>query len=145
MQYGDARQHAPIKAEFNWPKIYQKGFVLLRHAPFDFSNWKRDDKGKVDSHLIDHNAKVLWDQKYQQLCNDASDEKSWNAINRFGVDILLESGSSFAKGPKQRGGKPNFVEKVVCPGQQINNTAVTKASSTLTKTHALIAELRNFV
>ena len=63
VQYGDARQHAPIKAEFNWPKIYQKGFVLLRNAPFDFSNWKRDGKGKVDSHLIDHNAKVLWDQK----------------------------------------------------------------------------------
>lgn len=142
VQYGDARQHAPIKAEFNWPKICQKGFVLLRNAPFDFSNLKRDDKGKVDSHLIDHNAKVLWDHKYQQLCNDASDEKSWNAISRFGIDILLESGSSFAKAPKQRGGKPNFVEKVVCPGQQINNTAATKASSTLTKTHSLIAELR---
>ena len=142
VHYGDARQHAPIKAEFNWPKIYQKGFVLLRNAPFDFRNLQRDDKGNINFQHIEETAQMLWDHKYQHLCNSSCDEKAWKAINQLGIDTLLGSGASFAKGPKQRGGKPCFVEKIVCPGQQENNAVVTKTSTTLAKTHALIAELR---
>ena len=137
---GDARQHAPIRASFTWPRVYQKGHVLIRPAPFDFTNLKLVD-GKPDTMQLVSAATYLWEHKYALQCTQDDDKAAWQAINQYGVDILLECGAKFGKGPKTRGTKPQFREKTICPGQSKEGYANTNASAALSKTHSLIAEL----
>ena len=137
---GDARQHAPIRASFTWPRVYQKGHVLIRPAPFDFTDLKSVD-GKPDTMQLESVATHLWDHKYVHQCAQEDDKAAWQAINQYGVDILLECGAKFGKGPKTRGTKPQFREKTICPGQCKEGYAIVNASASLSKTHSLIAEL----
>ena len=137
---GEARQHAPIRASFRWPKIYQTGFILTRPAPFNFENLNLID-GKPDIQMLENTAKNLWEQKYADLSANPDDNSSWQAINQYGIEILQSCGAVFGKGPKTRGAKPQFRKKTICPGQTKDGCAIVTASATLSKTHALIAEL----
>lgn len=138
---GDARQHAPIRAFFSWPKIFLKGFEIIRPAAFEFSQIVSRD-GKPDQDSIREIGLDLWQNGFEDCTKDPSDEKAWQAINQFGIDILSKSGAMFLKGPKTRGRKPVFREKVVCPGQTFEGSAVNAESAWYCKTHSLIAELR---
>ena len=137
---GEARQHAPIRASFCWPKIYQTGFILTRPAPFNFDNLTLID-GKPDFQMLENTATNLWNQKYADLSASQDDNTSWQAINQYGIEILQSCGAVFGKGPKTRGAKPSFRQKTICPGQTKDGCAIVTASATLSKTHSMIAEL----
>ena len=137
---GDARQHAPIRASFCWPKIYQTGYILVRPAPMNFSNLVLGN-GKPDQNLLQNVAHTLWNQKFSEKCANPDDTISWKSINQYGIEILQKCGAEFGKGPKTRGCKPQFREKTICPGQNKDGSAIVTASASLSKTHSLIAEL----
>ena len=138
---GDARQHAPIRAFFSWPKIFLKGYEIIRPAAFEFSQIASRD-GKPDHDFINQIGLEPWQNGFQDHTKDTNDEIAWNAINQFGIDILTKAGAKFLKGPKTRGRKPVFREKVVCPGRNVEGSAVNAESAWYSKTHSLIAELR---
>ena len=102
---GDARQHAPIRATFCWPKIYQTGYILVRPAPMSFSNLVLDN-GKPDHNMLQSVAHTLWNQKFSEKCANPDDNISWKSINQYGIEILQKCGAEFGKGPKTRGCKP---------------------------------------
>ena len=137
---GDARQHAPIRASFQWPKVFQKGHVHIKPAPLNFSELKCVD-GKPDVLHIESVAKSLWEHTFEEKCSQRNNEDAWQAINQYGIEILLNCGAKFGKGPKTRGTKPQFREKIICPGQNCDGDAKVQASAGLSKTHSLIAEL----
>ena len=138
---GDARQHAPIRAFFAWQKIFSKGSEIVRPAAFDFSKMQTTD-GKPDLQKLQQIGLELWCDKYQDITQVEDDEDAWKAINQYGIDILKTSGAVFLKGPPTRGTKPIFRQKVVCPGQTPDGSAINSSSSWYSKTHSIIAELR---
>ena len=137
---GEARQHAPIRTTFTWQKIFQKGFELIRPAAFDFSYIKCVN-GKPDQTNLQNIGCELWNN-FQDEFQSPNDELAWKAINRYGISILQNAGATFMRGPPTRATEPMFKEKVICPGQSSDGNVATKNSTWLSKTHALIAELR---
>ena len=141
--HGQAKQHAPIRAVFQWPKVFLTGHVLLHPAPLVLDGIPKDTNGKCDAQLIENSARYLWNENFQHKCDIPDDETTWKNINSFGVSILLESGAKFANGqnPHHRGQPPTFVARTICPGQDLDGSAWCKRTSQLTKLHNLVSEL----
>ena len=140
--YGDARQHAPVEAIFNWPKVFQKGFVIESPAAFSFKSLRKDADGSFDHAHLEEVAKELWEQSFKSKCNDGDDNLAWDNINIYGTRILKQAGATFEKGLHSRGRKPTFKQKIICPGQQTDGSAQTNKCASLSKLHSWIAELR---
>ena len=138
--YEDARQHAPIRAVFSWERVLQQGFVLDRPAAFNLSQLPMKDS-KIDLDSMDICAQKLLNEKYRYKVESSSDDKSWQAINDFAVDVLVHSGATYTKGLKGRGQKPVFKTHVACPGQHISGCASTTKCTKLAKIHRLLNEL----
>ncbi len=140
--YGDARQHAPIQANFKWPKVFQTGFVIERPASFNIQGLRKTPQGNIDQQFLEEVAGDLWNNSFLSKCTVADDTQAWDAIQQYGIAILQGAGANFEKGPKQRGRKPIFRQKIICPGQQTDGSVQTKQCAALSKLHTLIAELR---
>ena len=140
--YGDARQHTPVQADFKWPKVFQKGFVIERPAPFCLNGLRKTSQGNIDYQHLEEVANQLWEESFQTKCSNVDDNLAWDAVNRYGITILQEAGAKFEIGPKTRGHKHRFKPKIVCPGQQNDGSAQTRKCASLSKLHALISELR---
>ena len=134
-----AKQHAPIRAEFEWPRIFQKGFVHCRPAAFDLTNIPHDDGIPCDLNVI---ANHIWNQKFEATFDQADDETAWKCVNQLAIDTLLTAGAKFLRGPKQRGEAPSFKQVNKCPGQDWCGNAHSKLSTLLAKTFRLVTELR---
>ena len=104
------KQHAPIKAVFQWPRIFQKGNTLVKPAAFDLTEIPKNG----DLNLV---ANQIWNNKYSTKFENADDETAWGIVNSLAIDTLKASGAKFGRGPKQRGGKLIFKQVVSCPGQ----------------------------
>ena len=141
--HGDARQHAPIRASFLWPKIFVKGFKLMQPAPLILDDLPVTQQGCVDSNVLNNVALKLWDDKFENQCNVADDNVAWEKINSYGVAILTEAGARFAPGPnpQTRGTKPVFVPRTICPGQDCDGSAWCSKTAQLSKIHNLVSEL----
>lgn len=141
--HGDARQHAPIRATFRWPKIFQKGHRLLQPAPLIFDHLASTQQGGFDPNKLDCIAHELWENKFASLCDVQDDNLAWEKINCFGVAILTQAGARFAPGPNPhtRGTKPVFVSKTMCPGQDSDGSAWCSKTAQLSKIHNLVSEL----
>ncbi len=138
---GEAKQHAPIRATFLWPKVFVKGHIFQQPAPLILDDLPRDTKGCIDHQSIDRNANTLWNDNFQHRCDVDDDETTWKNINSYGISILLSSGAKFADGPHSRGMPPTFVSKTICPGQDSNGSAWCKRTAQLSKLHNLVSEL----
>lgn len=138
--YEHSKQHAPIKAVFQWPKIFQKGHILVKPAAFDLTGIPRCEGIPVD---LDPIANQLWNDKYKYHFDDANDESAWKIVNQLAVETLQKGGAKFGRGPKTRGAKPQFRQTVVFPGQEKAGNATSKLSSYLSKTFQLVTELRH--
>ena len=137
--YEHAKQHAPIKASFLWPRIFQKGFVHVKPAAFDIAKLVNLDGSPKDLNPI---ALQIWQKKYDAHFSDACDEDAWQMVNDLAVETLITAGAKFGRGPKQRGKEPKFKQVLKCPGQDKNGNALSKESTFLTKTFQLVTELR---
>ena len=138
--YEDARQHAPIRATFQWERIFQRGYVLDKPAAFNLSNLPRKGN-EIDTESLDICANKLWQDTYKNRVESNNDEESWQSINDFAADVLLHSGATYNRGPKGRGRKPVFKTHVVCPGQDSSGCAFTNKSTKLAKLHRYLNEL----
>ena len=138
--YEDARQHAPIRAKFQWDRIFQRGYVLDKPAAFNLTHLPKKGNA-IDTERLDICAKELWQNKYKRLIESNNDDKSWQSINDFAADVLLQSGATYNKGPKGRGHKPVFKSHVACPGQDPSGCAVTNKCAKLAKLHRFLNEL----
>lgn len=130
------KQHAPIKAVFQWPRIFQKGNTLVKPAAFDLTEIPKYG----DLNLV---ANQIWNDKYSTKFENADDETAWGIVNSLAIDTLKTSGAKFGRGPKQRGGKLIFKQVVSCPGQSKFGNATSKLSCYLSKTFQLVTELRH--
>ena len=130
------KQHAPIKAVFQWPRIFQKGNTLVKPAAFDLTEIPKNG----DLNLV---ANQIWNDKYSTKFENADDETAWGIVNSLAIDTLKTSGAKFGRGPKQRGGKLIFKQVVSCPGQSKFGNATSKLSCYLSKTFQLVTELRH--
>ncbi len=134
-----AKQHAPIQAVFEWPRIFQKGFVHCKPAAFDLTNIPHEDGTPCDLNPI---AIQIWNDKFVSSFDQADDETAWKFVNQLAVSTLLTAGAKFSRGPKQRGETPTFKQVNKCPGQDWCGNAHSKLSTSLTKTFKLVTELR---
>ena len=134
-----SKQHAPIKASFSWPNLYQKGFVHIKPAAFDLSNIPHDQGSPIDLNPI---ASQIWHDKYDTRFDCADDETAWSIVNNFAIDTLVTAGAKFGRGPKTRGQQPTFKQVVKFPGQHKSGNAHSKLSNYLSKTFQLVTELR---
>ena len=137
--YEHAKQHAPIRASFLWPRIFQKGFVHVKPAAFDLANVVNPDGSPKDLNFI---AQQIWKDKYEARFSDACDENAWQFVNNLAVDTLIAGGAKFGRGPKQRGKEPEFKQVLKCPGQDKSGSACSKQSNYLAKTFQIVTELR---
>ena len=143
ISHGEAKQHAPIRAVFHWPKIFIRGHVHVQPAPLILDDLPKDSNGAFDSDRIEQIGSRLWNENFVHRCNSDNDEITWKNINSFGVSILLASGAKFAKGqnPHTRGRPPTFVARTICPGQDSDGSAWCKRTAQLSKLHNLVSEL----
>ena len=141
--HGEAKQHAPIRAVFQWPKIFVKGHVFVQPAPLILDEIPKDSNGAFDSGFIEQVSLRLWNDKFVNRCNTSDDEQTWKSINSFGVATLLAAGAKFAQGqnPHTRGRPPSFVARTICPGQDSEGAAWCKRTAQLSKLHNLVSEL----
>lgn len=137
--YSHNRQHAPIKASFVWPRIFQKGFALVKPAAFDLTGLSKTDGVLNDLNPI---ADQIWNNKYEPFFDNASDDAAWKMINSLAIETLQTAGAKFGRGPKNRGEKPVFKQVIKCPGQDKFGGANSKLSCFLAKTFQLVTELR---
>ena len=137
--YSHNRQHAPIRAVFQWPRIFQKGFSLVKPAAFDLTRIPQNDETKCDLNQI---AKQIWTCKFVSNFDNADDETAWKMINSLAIETLQMAGAKFGRGPKHRGEKPSFKQVIKCPGQDQFGGASSRLSSYLAKTFNLVTELR---
>lgn len=79
--------------------------------------------GSVDHNAIQQIATDLWSQKYHSLIDFQDAEISWHHFNKFALETLVAAGATFGPGPKERGEKPKFTNKKICPGQDQAGTA----------------------
>ena len=135
------RPHAPIEAIFDWNRLTQTGYILVKPAAFDFDSIAKKE-GKIDRELLQNISKNIWNQKYESRFHNASDEKAWKYINNLGKETLITAGAKFGVGPKTRGQQPVFEKKIVFPGQNTDGCAFTTQSAKLAKAHKLVTELR---
>ena len=141
MDYSRAKQHAPIIARFKWPKLYVEGTVLKVPAPLDLTKLPRNQKGELDFAEITENAKTIWDDKFQFLCQTGDDDNDWNQLNAFALQSLIASGAKFSSGLATRGEKPVFSRCKPCPGQLETGSVSTKCLSELTNFNKQLVEL----
>ena len=139
VNYGHSKQHAPIKAVFQWPRVFQKGHVLVKPAAFDLTKISHPNGSPVD---LNPSASQIWNDKYKNKFFQVDDNSAWKIVNDLAVDTLKAAGATYGRGPKQRGGKPTFKQVVCCPGQDRSGNAVSKLSCYLAKTFQLVTELR---
>ena len=140
---GEGKQHAPIRAIFQWPKIFVKGHKLLQPAPLILDNLPSDKPNGVVPGPISMIAEDLLNNSYRHRCNVPDDQEAWDNINKLGVAILTKAGAQFAPGPgpHSRGASPRFVSRDICPGQDQQGSAWSQRTAQLTKIHNLVSEL----
>ena len=141
VDYSRAKQHAPIVAEFAWPKIHIQGTKLNIPAPLCLENLPKNEKNELDIDLISSNAKNPWDSKFEQLCATGDDNTDWDNLNMFAIETLTYSGAKFKKGQATRAQPPTFSTTIPCPGQTIDGCALTKAVAELQNFHKQLVEL----
>ncbi len=141
VDYSRAKQHAPIIAEFAWPKIFIQGTVLNVPAPLNLENLPKKENSDLDLDLISSNAKHLWDTKFEPLCSSGDDSFDWNNLNKFAIETLTQSGACFKKGLATRAQPPTFSTTTPCPGQSEDGCALTKAVAELLNFHRQLVEL----
>ena len=95
-------QHRPIRACFEWDRIMQVGFTLVKPAPFNLDQCSIPDSD--DPLCPCHtNAVHLWTTTTEQAFNDASTvDDQWEIINRYFIQVITANGGIWEKGPKQR-------------------------------------------
>ena len=141
MDYSRAKQHAPIIARFKWPKLCVEGTVLKVPAPLNLTELPRNQKGELDFARITENAKNIWDNKFQFLCQTGDDDNDWNQLNAFALQSLIASGAKFSSGLATRGEKPVFSKYKPCHGQLETGPVSTKCLSELTNFNKQLVEL----
>ena len=137
--YEHSKQHTPIRAVFQWPRVFQKGYVLVKPAAFDLTNIPVEDGKPIN---LDPIANQIWEDKYQAKFETANDDDAWKLVNDLAIHTLKNAGAKFGRGPKSRGDKPSFRQVVCCPGQHKTGIAFSKLSCELSKTYQLVTELR---
>ena len=141
VDYTRAKQHAPIIAEFAWPKIFIQGTILNVPAPLCLENLPKSENNELDMDLISSNAKHLWDNKFAQLCSSGDDNIDWDNLNKFAIETLTCSGAKFRKGQATRAQPPTFSTTTPCPGQTEDGCALIKAVAELQNFHKQLIEL----
>lgn len=133
VDYSRAKQHAPIIAKFNWPKIFVRGTILLVPAPLDLEKLPRKTNNEIDLEVISENAEHLWETKFKTTCSTNNDDDDWDQLNKFALETLTTSGAKFKKGLASRAQQPSFATTTPC--------ALTKIVAELTNYHKLLVEL----
>ena len=138
--YTEGRQHAPLRATFQWERVFQRGHVLIQPALLELEGLYVD--GKLDEMSIQSNAQRVWENNFHDAFQDGNSEHIWEKLNTFAIQTLTTSGAKFGRGQKARCKKPKFVIRRPCPGQNFDGTATTARSAVLEKMHHRISELR---
>ena len=141
MDYSRAKQHAPIIARFKWPKLFVEGTVYRPPAPLDLQKIPRNDKGEPDFSEISQNAEVIWNSKFQPLCDTGDDDHDWEQLNLFALESLVASGARFTSGRAERAQKPVFATCKPCPGQSKDGSVLTKKISEIVNFNKQLVEL----
>ena len=141
VDYSRAKQHAPIVAKFEWPKILIQGTILNIPAPLNLEKLPKTDDNNLDMGVITSNSKQLWDNKFGALCHSGNDDTDWDFINKFAIETLTSSGASFKHGLATRAQPPTFTTSTPCPGQMKCGCVYTKAIAELTNFHKQLVEL----
>lgn len=137
----DGRQHAPVCATFDWPKLYQTGFRLEKPAAIKLSSLPNLD-GKIDRECIESAAEFLWEHEFADKCTQSSDNDAWESINDWALTTFRRVGCTFGPGLKSRGKLPKLKKVKIFPGQEKDGGAATALSSKLSKLHKIVVELR---
>ena len=117
-------QHRPIRVTFDWPAIHQVGYILRKPAPFVL------DECTTTGHAAQQIAEELWEQDFvDQFNSHDSVECKWRCANDFCIETLIRCGAKWGKGAQDRGQKPRFQLKKICPGQNPNGSSITLLSS----------------
>ena len=133
------QQHRPIRAIFQWAKIFQIGEVQRKFAPLNHD--RSVPKSDLASDTPDPNHQ-LWEDDFLPKFDAAPDVcEKWSVVNDFCVHTLLTQGSTWGFGPRKRGSFPEFVKKKISPGQLPSGVASTCQGSRLYKVLRQLWEL----
>ena len=141
VDYSRAKQHAPIVANFLWPKIFVKGTVLKMPAPLNLDNLPRKENNELDLDTIATNAEFLWNTDFQKKCTSGDDDQDWDQLNNFALETLTYSGAKFQPGLATRAKAPTFSSSFPCPGQTVHGDAITKSIAQLINYNKLLVEM----
>ena len=135
-------QHRPVKATFQWEKIFQHGYTLHLPAPFDIS--KVPTKSQKDEYAaFDTFACDAWHGHFKaNFEGAATSQDKWKIVSDSLVHALESHGASWQPGAKHRAKPPIFRPKQFCPGQLKSKSAVTLFGSKMKNTIARLWELR---
>lgn len=121
-----AKKHAPIVAEFVWPKIFVEGTVLRVPAPLDLGNLPQLSDGNFDLEAMSQKAEAISFDKFHSRCQTGDDDHDWEVLHDFALESLTSCGAKFKPGLATRAKKPALKTCKPCAGQFDNGCAITK-------------------
>ena len=128
VDYSCGLQHALLRLSFDFPHHNRLGFCWRPHAKLDVS-------GLTNLQSREDIADALWENKYKQQCEQASNSEALTSLaNEYCVEILLRSGATWKHGSKQRGTIPEINLGNSANLQGLTQDAPTKALNLLDKT-----------
>ena len=117
-------QHRPIRVTFEWPTIQQVGHVLKKPASLCL------DECTVTGNTAENIAVDIWSHTFASKFESTQDiSQKWQVANDFCVETLLQCGAKWKNGPRERGQKPRFQTRKICPGQNPNGASATLLTS----------------
>ena len=132
------RQHRPVRATFVWDRIHMKGTMLQRLAKMNLEHVHTADP--ANPHCpVQASAEQLWLQYTNEFDDATSSDAKWEVYNRYAVQLLIQNGASWEKGPRVRGALPKFQTVQRCSLQDENGSC---ASPHLLLLRAILRSLR---
>ena len=135
---GTTSQHRPIRATFQWDRIYQIGHKLIKPAALDLSCVQA--KLQVDNDALENIADQLWIEKFSAQDLPTTQDK-WDAANQHCLETLLQAGAAWTEGNATRGEQPVFREAKISPGQTFTGCPKAKGLERHYKTLGRLQEL----
>ena len=117
------RQHRPVQASFAWDRIQQVGTILQRFAKLDVSEVPRCDASDPVCHY-NQSSEQIWLDYESRFRAAANADCKWDIFNEFALDVLLQHGAKWDKGPRSRGSLPKFRKTcMISPQEMTGNPA----------------------
>ena len=113
------RQHRPVQATFAWDRIQQAGTILQKFAMLDVSQVPKCDASDPVC-PYNQSCEQLWLQYETRFQAEPASDSKWGLFNEFALDVLLQHGAKWEKGPRARGRLPKFRKTQIATPQELS-------------------------